>query len=306
MKDEKPCFEPMPEEATGGIRENEGAETAAPADPQTEARRRREEEQEALREARRALFRGLAWLAGGILFSLLSYRFAKAGQTYYVATGAVLWGAFDALRGLWRMLVLYRRRGERNRMAATVAAAVAVVALAGWLGPRAWRTVAVAGQFVETEQTYDYEEVGLRVRIPAGYTAIQETAEPETDSTYATRYMWVTDGKLEMNVQAVEGNVGEEATTEDVIDYCMSRDSDYYDGGICLATERRTAGGREWLYSEGHRTEYPDDLFTLYDVVHAGSLVTVGIIYPAAEAGTEACEATIGELLAGIELEEPR
>lgn len=305
MTDEKPCFEPMPEEATGKIRENEGAETAVPADPETEARRRREEEDEELREARRAVRIGCAWLAGGILFSLLSYRFAEAGGNYYVATGAVLWGAFDALRGLWRLLVLFRRRGEHSRMLATIAAAVAVVALAGWLVPRAWRTVAEEGlDLVETEQAYAYAEVGLRVRIPAGYTAIQETAEPETDSTYATRYMWVTDGKLEMNVQAIEGNVGEGATTEDAIDYCISRDSDYYDGGIRLATERRTAGGREWLYSEGHRTEYPDDLFTLYDVVHAGSLVTVGIIYPAAEAGTKAREAAIEELLAGIELTE--
>lgn len=305
MTDEKPCFEPMPEEATGKIRENQGAETAAPADPATEARRQRKGEDKELREARRAVRIGCAWFAGGILFSLLSYRFAEAGGSYYVATGAVLWGAFDALRGLWRLLVLFRRRGQHSRMLATIAAAVAVAAVAGWLVPRAWQTVAEEGfDLVKTEQTYAYAEVGLRVRIPAGYSAIQEKVEPETDSTYAARYMWVTDGKVELNVQAVEGNVGEEATSEDIISYCMSRDSDYYDGGIRLSKERRTAGGREWLYSEGRRTEYPDDLFTLYDVVHAGSLVTVGIIYPAAEAGTKAREATIGELLAGIELVE--
>ena len=52
--------------------------------------------------ALKALFKGLAWLIGGLLLSLFSYQAAvsNGGGTYYVMYGAIAFGGIQAFRGI--------------------------------------------------------------------------------------------------------------------------------------------------------------------------------------------------------------
>lgn len=48
----------------------------------------------------KALFKGLAWLIGGILVTIFSYQNAASmGGTYYVMYGAIIFGGIQAVRG---------------------------------------------------------------------------------------------------------------------------------------------------------------------------------------------------------------
>ena len=44
---------------------------------------------------------GMLWCVGGIIVTAVTYSMASGGGTYFVAWGAVLFGAIQALRGLF-------------------------------------------------------------------------------------------------------------------------------------------------------------------------------------------------------------
>ena len=290
---EKPAFEPMPEtpqtpDRPGSIPENR-------PDP--------------LKEARGNLIAGLLWCVGGLAFSFISYYLTEAGGRYVIATGAILWGAVQAFKGLFSWLGIKYRAGEYAAFRRMLAAAVCATLLIGYLSVLSTR-LANGGEggeleLLDTEQIYDSPDLGLRIRIPAGYTAVEETATPETDTTYARYTMYVIDGDWEFNIDALRDAVSADAeSVSDISDYCLSRDSVYYDGGIIKATRPFTVNGLDMLRSEGRRTDYPGYVFLNCDLLQGRSLITVGISYPSEEYGKTTTRQRIEELLGGIELTE--
>ena len=291
-KTEKPVFEPMPE---------------TPAEPASTVSESAGQPAASLAEAKKNILAGLLWCVGGLAFSFISYYFTEAGGRYVIATGAVLWGAWQAITGLYIWLKIKYSAGEYTVFWRMLAAAVCTALLIGYLTVLSTQLVNGGGELplLDTEQTYDCPDLGLRIRIPAGYTAVEEAAEPETDSTYARYTMYVLDGEWEFNIDALQNALSPDAESiTDISDYCQSRDSAYYDGGIIKASRPFSSNGIDMLRSEGRRTEYPGFVFTTYDLKQGQSLITVGISYPANEYGKTGTLQRIEELLQGIELTE--
>ncbi len=264
-----------------------------------------EEQAATLAEARRNLLYGMLWCVGGLAFSFLSYYFTEAGGRFVVATGAILWGAVQALRGLFSWLRVRYRNGEYAAFWRMAAAALATLLLLGYLTSLSMRITRESG-LVDTEQTWQCDGLGVRFTVPEGYTSVQEETEPETDSTWTRHFMFVSDGRWEFSLEGIGQALSPEVeSVADITDYCMNRDSSYYDGGILVPTRLVEVGGREMLYSAGYRTEYPDDLFTLYDLKQGRSLLTVGIVFPKSEYGKEETVRRVEELLGRIELTAP-
>ena len=118
--------------------------------------------------------------------------------------------------------------------------------------------------------------------------------------------MYILDGEWEFNIDALQDVFDPEAKSiADLSDYCASRDSAYYDGGIIKASRPLVSNGTDMLYSEGRRTEYPGFVFTAYDLKQGQSLITVGISYPSKEYGKTRTLRRVEELLRGIELTQP-
>lgn len=289
---QEPVFEPMPE---------------TPAEPESPAPESAGQPAASLAEAKKNILAGLLWCVGGLAFSFISYYFTEAGGRYVIATGAVLWGAWQAITGLYIWLKIKYSAGEYTAFRRMLAAAVCTALLIGYLTVLSTQLVNGSGELplLDTEQTYDCPDLGLRIRIPAGYTAVEEAAEPETDSTYARYTMYVLDGEWEFNIDALQNALSPDAeSVADISDYCQSRDSAYYDGGIIKASRPFSSNGIDMLRSEGRRTEYPGFVFTTYDLKQGQSLITVGISYPANEYGKTGTLQRIEELLQGIELTE--
>lgn len=289
---QEPVFEPMPE---------------TPAEPESPAPESAGQPAASLAEAKKNILAGLLWCVGGLAFSFISYYFTEAGGRYVIATGAVLWGAWQAITGLYIWLKIKYSAGEYTAFRRMLAAAVCTALLIGYLTVLSTQLVNGGSELplLDTEQTYDCPDLGLRIRIPAGYTAVEEAAEPETDSTYARYTMYVLDGEWEFNIDALQNALSPDAeSVADISDYCQSRDSAYYDGGIIKASRPFSSNGIDMLRSEGRRTEYPGFVFTTYDLKQGQSLITVGISYPANEYGKTGTLQRIEELLQGIELTE--
>lgn len=289
---QEPVFEPMPE---------------TPAEPESPAPESAGQPAASLAEAKKNILAGLLWCVGGLAFSFISYYFTEAGGRYVIATGAVLWGAWQAITGLYIWLKIKYSAGEYTAFRRMLAAAVCTALLIGYLTVLSTQLVNGGGELplLDTEQTYDCPDLGLRIRIPAGYTAVEEAAEPETDSTYARYTMYVLDGEWEFNIDALQNALSPDTESiTDISDYCQSRDSAYYDGGIIKASRPFSSNGIDMLRSEGRRTEYPGFVFTTYDLKQGQSLITVGISYPANEYGKTGTLQRIEELLQGIELTE--
>ena len=47
---------------------------------------------------------GLLWMVGGVLATGVTYVMAEPGGMFFVFYGAVLWGAFDFIRGFFGLL----------------------------------------------------------------------------------------------------------------------------------------------------------------------------------------------------------
>jgi len=263
-----------------------------------------------LAAAKKNIGYGLLWCAGGLAVTFGTYFLADEGGQYLVAHGAVVWGAIQAGKGLYDCLRINYRRGEFAAVRRMAAAAVAIVALIVCLAVLGSRRsdddAAEEPLYVDAEQVFECPSLGLRMRIPAGYTPVEDTqkAAPETDSTYASYTMYVLDaGEWEIDVEAVEQRISEEVEAiADISDYCLSRDSVYYDAGIIKATRPFAVDGIDMLYSAGRRRDWPGFVFSNYDFKRGQALVTVSIIYPAREYGRAATEKRIGEILGGIEL----
>ena len=286
-------FEPMPEEAAAQVT----AENSADGN-----------RSQKMAEAKKNLLAGALWCVGGLAFSFISYYLTEAGGRYVIATGAILWGAWQAIMGLYVWLKIKHGAGEYTAFWRMLATAVCTALLIGYLTVLSTQLVDEGGELplLDTDQTYDCTDLGLRIRIPAGYSALEESIEPETDSTYARYTMYVLDGEWEFNIDALQDVFDPEAKSiADLSDYCASRDSAYYDGGIIKASRPLVSNGTDMLYSEGRRTEYPGFVFTAYDLKQGQSLITVGISYPSKEYGKTSTLRRVEELLRGIELTQP-
>lgn len=146
-------FEPMPEEAAAQVT----AENSADGN-----------RSQKMAEAKKNLLAGALWCVGGLAFSFLSYYFATAGGRYVVATGAIIWGAIQAIKGLVVILKIQHQEGRFTAFWRTAALAACSLAALLYLGQL---SVRLAGgeemQVVDTEQIYTGAQ-GIKAKIPAG------------------------------------------------------------------------------------------------------------------------------------------
>lgn len=96
-KTEKPVFEPMPE---------------TPAEPASTVSESAGQPAASLAEAKKNILVGLLWCVGGLAFSFISYYLTEAGGRYVIATGAILWGVWQAIMGLYVWLKIKHGAGE--------------------------------------------------------------------------------------------------------------------------------------------------------------------------------------------------
>ena len=112
-------FEPMPEEAAAQVT----AENSADGN-----------RSQKMSEAKKNLLAGALWCVGGLAFSFLSYYFATAGGRYVVATGAIIWGAIQAIKGLVVILKIQHQEGRFTAFWRTAALAACSLAALLYLG----------------------------------------------------------------------------------------------------------------------------------------------------------------------------
>ena len=277
-------FEPMPEEAAAQVT----AEISHGNRSQKVA------------EAKKSLLAGALGYVGGLAFSFLSYYFATAGGRYVVATGAIIWGAIQAIKGLVVILKIQHQEGRFTAFWRTAALAACSLAALLYLGQL---SVRLAGgeemQVVDTEQIYTGAQ-GIKAKIPAGYTLLEETVQPETDETYAYYGFDTYNDRIGYSLGKVVDMIPEEITSVDEIsDHCAQRDSAFYTGGFIAPTQRTEIGGREMLCSEGYITENPELVYAVYDMLYEGSLVTATFRYGKKDYGKRETRLRIESLLKG-------
>lgn len=257
-------------------------------------------------EDRKNILYGLLWCVGGLLFSFLSYYFTTAGSRYYVATGAILWGFIQACKGVAGYLKDKYRNGQFAAFWRAAAITVCAAVLIGYLFHLSYRVIGNEVPIVDREQTYLCHQAGVRMTIPAGFTALETTWDEETETTYATGQASTWNDRVGVSVECVPGFIpGEVASIGELTGYCQSRDSLFYDAEILVPAHRVEIGGREMLASEGRVSDSPDQIYSVFDLKNRETLVTVSFNYPASEHGKEATRELIDDLLGRLVLSSP-
>lgn len=268
-KNEEKVFEPLPEEA-------EAREASGAVSP--------EGDDEVLQRARRDVRYGLLWCVGGLAFTLGSYYLADAGGKYVVATGAVVWGAIQALRGAFGLLRVHGRRGDRAAFRRTLALAF-VAALA--IGGAIWGSVRyVRGgeeSLVEHEQTIDLPVLRLRMTVPAGYTEVEYETTPETDEAYALHRASAWNAQRGITVEGIEGLLRADSVTcvDEMDEYLRAQAEEFLDDGLLGEPETVEIGGVRMMKHRGRVSQSPGYIYVFYDLAHDFSLVTLYFSYVA-------------------------
>lgn len=287
---QEPVFEPMPE---------------SPQTPDTPGNNPANHP-DLLKEARSNIIAGLLWCAGGLAFSFLTYFFATEGGRYIIATGAIIWGILQACKGLFTWLKIKYQSKEYTAFWRMTGAAVCTIVAVGWLYSFSSRLL--TGEevaYLDNEQVYTNADAGIRFTVPAGYSRIEETTNPETEKTYATCRMSVWNDEIGFMIEGVHGFIPPEITSvTDIRDYCAKRDSSYYDKEIIAPTRPITVGEREMLCSEGRSTEEPTLIYTVYDLINGQSLITIRFCYDESAYGKRTTRERIENLLGRLELDE--
>ena len=115
---QEPVFEPMPE---------------TPAEPASTVSESAGQPAASLAEAKKNILVGLLWCIGGLAFSFISYYLTEAGGRYVIATGAILWGVWQAIMGLYVWLKIKHGAGEYAAFWRMLATAVCTALLIGYL-----------------------------------------------------------------------------------------------------------------------------------------------------------------------------
>ncbi|MDE7451531.1 MAG: hypothetical protein K2M66_05260, partial [Alistipes sp.] len=241
------------------------------------------------------------WCVGGLVFTLLSYYFTEAGGRYVIATGAIVWGAIQAINGLTAYLRIMRARGENTacRKAIVIAACTALV-IAG-LAYQSWRMVQPENTpLIDTPQPYDCPELGVRFRVPAEFSEIVADNSEETDSTYAFYQMSAWNDRSSIMVEGTAGNLAdaEIENVEEISAYLETQAREFFDAGLLGEGAFVEIGSVRMLKHVGRRTEFPDWTTVMYDLVHKGSLLT---FYIHAQ-GMEVPEETATEFMRSVEI----
>lgn len=271
-KQENMAFEPMPEEPQNPVEEAAG-------------------EDDTLHAARRRMLYGLLWCVGGLIFSFVSYYFTEAGGRYIVATGAIVWGAVQAVGGLAAYVRELRSRGAYATARQAVVLGICAGAVIAGLGYASWRTVhADDVEFVQTEQHYECPELGLRLTLPAGFSELAAEGREETDSTYAYRKVSAWNDTRSVMVEGHVGNLGsEEPVRIDGLTSTLAAQAiEFLDGGLTHSGEIVELGNARMFRHVGRRAEYPGWNVVLYDLVHNESLVSIYYYTDSDDAAAEA------------------
>lgn len=254
---------------------------------------------EAWREANRNIRNGLLWCAGGILFSFLSYVIAVEGGRYFVATGAVVWGAVQMLRGFFARMSLQRGRGDRGGLLRTAGAAAASLVLIVGLASASYMLAHANDVTFEHEaQIYENEVPNVRFIVPGGYSPLERTDEPETDEAYAYHRMHSFSDNSAVGLEMCGIDPADGITTVDeVLDGLRGQDSTFFDAGLLLDPELVTIGGTRMLRRVGRRSSTPGLVSVTYDLIHDNSVITFYYYYEGE--APEENELRIADALAG-------
>ncbi len=292
MKDnEQNVFEPLSEEPAAAIG---GTEAPSAGDP----------DEGALQAARRDVRLGLVWCLGGVAFSLASYFLASEGGKYWVATGAVVWGAIQALRGAVALLRLRRRRGEHAAFRRTALLSIVAATAIGCLF---WFSVRMVSPeravLLDEEQRVELPALRLRLTVPAGYTAVEYESTPETDEAYAIHRASAANASRGITVEGIEGILRPDSVVvvDEITDYLRGQAEAFLDGGLLGEPERVEIGGIAMMKHRGRVASAPDYVYVFYDVAHDFSLVTLYFSY-LASAPDPAVERQVEEQLRTLEL----
>lgn len=246
--------------------------------------------------ARKEMIAGLLWCAGGLAFSFLSYYFTSAGGRYVVATGAILWGAIQALKGLFLMLKINYRERKFGAFWRLAALAVVTLLLVAYLGALSVRIVEGDGlKAVETEQYYGCDSLGLRLKVPAGFAKIEVETHPETDTTYASYDIWTLNETVGVFVAGVGEFFGDthEGGIAESIEYFGQRDAEDFDAELIVPTRVVEIKGRQMLRAEGRKTDAPGWVFRRLTLRHRRSLIKIEFSCHETEYGSPEAERQI-------------
>lgn len=257
-----------------------------------------------LRFMRKWLFYCVLLCTGCLAIPFVTYYFADAlGGHYYIGgVGIILVSVFLVLLILYVMLKTLYLQERYFAFCRTAALAVCGITAYAYLFTVALQFVSKEVPVIETEQSYLCEELGMRCTIPGGYTEFQTQSSAETEANYAYYRCAANNEMLGLRIEGVINIIPNGVGLNDLTEYCTVRDSTFYTGGFVNRTHVVQFCGREMMYSEGQTTQFPNLIYSNFDIIHGSSLITVSFHFAREDYVKTELRHNIEEVMSNIEL----
>lgn len=172
---------------------------------------------------------GLITCVIGIAVTSLTYFMASAGGSYTIAYGAMIFGAYEGIKGLIQLLKLQKEDGNMQAFRKTLLSGiVALVAIVGISYGTYWYANKDYVEAVMEEQVYENSEFGFKVTIPAGMAKMEVVERAETDSTYQDVTISTFDNDVTYNLDAIKDILaGQDSISVNFLFSIMTADYNY-------------------------------------------------------------------------------
>ena len=153
--------------------------------------------------AKRDMIVGALWCIGGLAVTFFSYYFAKNGSKYVLAYGAILFGAFQGIRGLVNYLKLSKRYDEPEKFRKGLILGILSIALVAGLSVWGY-TMSHKGnvKLLSYEQVIPDPVAGVEFTIPPKFGELEAEIVPESDSSCLTAYYYTAGTNTGISVTA--------------------------------------------------------------------------------------------------------
>lgn len=224
---------------------------------------------------------GAAICVIGLLVTYLSYWFSKPGSTYTIASGAIVVGAYEMIKGLVSYLSELKKDGSKEEFRKWILIGAGSLAAVAGLSFGGWKFIHKDDlKLLDTPQTVVCKDVPIAFTIPENFEKVDMRYTEETDSTYANcQYCSFSKDRF-IIVDIKYDNYPDTVTVIDQIGEDMIMDDNiFFNSSFLKEPESMEIGEQRVIRCAGVTPEHENVVRIYYDMMNRGTSISACVGY---------------------------
>lgn len=217
----------------------------------------------------------------GLLVTYLSYWFSEPGSTYTIASGAIVVGAYEMIKGLVSYLIELKKEGNKEEFRKWILIGAGSLAAVAGLAFGGWKFVHKDDlKLLDTPQTVVCKDLPIAFTIPENFEEVEMYYTEATDSSYAScQYCSFSNDRF-IIVDIDYDNYPDTVTVIDQIEEDMiMNDNNFFNSSFLIEPESMDIGEQRVIRCAGIKQGHEDVIRIYYDMMYRGTIISACVGY---------------------------